>query len=65
MVRQGLIARADNSGLGTLSWEFARHLKPDKVLLVSNGVFQTFPERFENVVKEDEFFEDLDVVLSI
>ena len=45
-MRLGLIARYDNSGLGTLSWEFARHLRPDKVLLVENGVHQTFPERF-------------------
>lgn len=42
----GMICRMDNSGLGTLSWEFARHLKPKKILLVSNGVFQTFPERY-------------------
>lgn len=42
----GLIARSCNSGLGTLSWEFARHLRPEKVLLVENGVFRTFPERF-------------------
>lgn len=35
-----------NSGLGTMSWEFAKHLKPSKVLLVQNRVFQTFPERY-------------------
>lgn len=44
--RLGLIARFDNAGLGTLSWEFARHLRPEKVLLVQNGVNQTFPERY-------------------
>lgn len=48
MKRIGLIARYDNSGLGTLSWEFARHLNPEKILLVSNGVYQTFPERYSN-----------------
>lgn len=45
-MRLAMIARFDNSGLGTLSWEFANHLKPHKVLLVENGVFQTFPERY-------------------
>src|SRR3990167_6237246 len=41
-----LIARAGNTGLGTLSWEFARHLRPSKVLIIHNGVEQRFPERF-------------------
>ncbi len=45
--RIGMICRFDNSGLGTLSWEFSRHLKPDKILLIQNGVFQTFPERYK------------------
>lgn len=45
-MRIGMICRYDNSGLGSLSWEFARHLKPTKVLLMENGVFQTFPERY-------------------
>ena len=47
-MKLGLIARADNGGLGTLSWEFARHLKPHKVLLVENGIYQTFPERYND-----------------
>ena len=74
----GFIARADNSGLGTLSWEFANHLKPDKVLLVQNGVFQVFPERyakFETITipahktisrdTAEEFLSGIDVLLSI
>src|SRR3990167_2394581 len=48
MVRIALIARADNSGLGTLSREFARHLKPAKILIVQNGVYQIFPERYSD-----------------
>lgn len=32
-VRVGLIARAEPTGLSTLTWEFARHLRPAKVLL--------------------------------
>lgn len=30
----GLIARADNTGLGVQSWEFHRHLRPEKTLVV-------------------------------
>lgn len=45
----GFIARADNSGLGTLSWEFANHLKPHKALIVNNGVYQMFPERYAGI----------------
>ena len=57
-MRIGIIARYDNSGLGTMCWEYARHLKPAKVLLVANGVYQTFPERFE------EFENDYDRMAS-
>jgi len=76
--RIGMIARMCNSGLGTLSWEFANHLKPHKVLLVENGLFQTFPERYKEfntkevpahstISKEyrDWLFEDTDIILSI
>lgn len=43
-----MICRMDNSGVGTLSWEFARHIKPKKILLVENHVHQTFPERYKD-----------------
>lgn len=42
----GFVARADNSGLGTLSWEFARHVKPFKTIIVENGVYRVFKDRF-------------------
>lgn len=72
-MRLGLIARYDNSGLGTLSWEFARHLKPHKILLVENNVYQTFPERYKDFTTKkysnqqdfDWLLEDVDVVLAI
>lgn len=48
----GLIARADNSGLGTLSWEFAKHINFDEIKLVSNGRYKMYPERFYNVVDD-------------
>lgn len=37
-MRLGLVARGDDTGLGTQSWEFARSMQPDKVLLVEMGV---------------------------
>ncbi len=77
-MRLGMICRFDNSGLGSLSWEFARHLKPSKVLLVENAVFQTFPERYAELttrrvpggstMSQDDrnwILEDVDVLLSI
>ena len=33
-MRLGLIARADNSGLGNQTWELYRHLHPDKTLVI-------------------------------
>lgn len=33
MKRVGLIAQMINSGIGTQSWEFARYMKPEKVLI--------------------------------
>lgn len=33
-MKLGLIARADNSGLGIQTWEFHRHLHPDKTLVI-------------------------------
>lgn len=30
----GLIARSEDRGLGNLTWEWARHMRPDRVLLV-------------------------------
>lgn len=33
-MKLGLIARADNSGLGIQSWEFARHMQPDRTLII-------------------------------
>jgi len=43
----GLIVRAENTGLSTLSWEFARHLHPKKVMVIHNGVNQQFLERYD------------------
>lgn len=37
-VRIGLVARGEDRGLGILSWEFFRHIEPDRTLLVDMGV---------------------------
>lgn len=37
MQRLGVIARADDGGLGNLLWEFCRHLEPDRVLIMDLG----------------------------
>jgi hypothetical protein len=36
-MRLGLLARAEDRGLGVLSWETARHLHPDRTLVVDMG----------------------------
>lgn len=36
-MRIGLIARADNSGLGNQTWEFFRHMEPAKTLVIDVG----------------------------
>ncbi len=74
-IRIGMICRYDNSGLGTLSWEFARHLKPHKIALVQNHVHKTFPERFADfdTRKVERFdvdtlswlFDDIDIFFTI
>lgn len=70
-----MIARTDNCGLGTLSWEFARHLKPAKVLMVRNDSFIGFPERYAEFDSRDGqkmspmdldwFLSDVDVFFTI
>lgn len=53
MTRLGLIARADNTGLGHQSWAFHRHVQPDRTLIVdltgkseSGKDLTVHPERF-------------------
>lgn len=77
-MRLGLIARADNSGLGAQTWEFFRHMDVAKTMVVDisqfNG-YRQYPERYgpagDKVVhvkgfpKSDvinEFLSGLDVV---
>jgi glycosyltransferase involved in cell wall biosynthesis len=47
-----LVARGCNTGLGTMSWEFARHLKPHKTLVIRMHKKRPyFPDRFGTVGK--------------
>jgi glycosyltransferase involved in cell wall biosynthesis len=73
-MRIGLVARADNTGLGNQTYEFYKHMKPDKTMVVDIGhlngnvshldrypnaqVVQGFPKS-HNI---NEFLADLDVV---
>lgn len=52
MTRLGIICRADEGGLGTQTWEYARHLNPDAVLLVlmDEPRGQQLPERYQAVI---------------
>lgn len=42
-MRLGLIARADNTGLGTQTWELFNHLHPSKTLVVDYGPLSPYP----------------------
>jgi len=46
-LRIGIIGKMDNSGLGSLNFEFSQHIRPTKILLTQNKVFQVFPERYK------------------
>lgn len=75
-LRIGLIARADNTGLGNQTYEFYRHMKPTKTMVVDISKFngnQQYPERYnkadcmfiEGFPQDrdvDKFLEGLDVV---
>lgn len=48
-MRVGLIARADNTGLGVQTWEFHRHMQPAKTLVVdisSRKGLASHPDRY-------------------
>lgn len=72
--RIGLVARADNTGLGNQTYEFYQHMKPHKTMVVDishlNGNAQ-YPERYPNAqyvrgfprpADIEEFLQGLDVI---
>ena len=48
MTRVGVIARAEDRGLGILTWEVVRHLHPERVAVVDMGELgRGFPQHFD------------------
>jgi glycosyltransferase involved in cell wall biosynthesis len=72
-IRIGMLLKSDDSGLGSLSQDFYKFLKPTKVLTIMGG-YDNHPERFPNGVicemgvptleQIEEFLKDIDVVLT-
>ena len=56
----GLIARCDNGGLGNQTWELARHLQPERVLLMrmpgAAGRGTEYPERYADFDVTEAFY---------
>lgn len=46
-MRIGLIARADNRGLGLQTYEFAHHMRPDRTLVIDPGELSPFDQHFD------------------
>jgi len=78
-MRLGIIARSDNTGLGSQTMELVKMLNPDKILLINSQFFNNnkqHPEWYKdyNVVQTRKgmprtnevvsFLEDIDVVIS-
>lgn len=73
-MKLGLIARADNSGLGTQTHEFYKHMHPAKTMVVNISKYNNnkqYPERypdgmhiygFPSVRQVEDFLQGLDVV---
>lgn len=74
-MRLGLIARADNTGLGMQTWDFYRHMQPDKTMVVDISKYNknpqfpmrypdraTFVQGFPQPPEIDTFLKDLDCV---
>ena len=70
----GLVVRADNSGLGTLSKSFYKNLPISKVLLVQNNVYEIDPTIYKDPIVCErgipsldeirEFLKDIDVLIT-
>lgn len=73
-MKLGLVARADNTGLGNQTYEFYQHMKPAKTMVVdisdlnhNKQYFERYPgaqivHGFPNKGDIEEFLQDLDVV---
>lgn len=75
-MRIGLIARADNSGLGMQTYEFYKHMDVTKTMVVDISKFNNnkqYPDRYPGATyiygfpsdqQIDDFLQDLDVVFT-
>ena len=77
-MRIGLIARMDNTGLGTQTWEAYRHLMPSKVMVIDyhmNRPGEQYPERYDSTISTfikgapspqeiNLFLKDLDIIFA-
>lgn len=76
MLKLGLIARQDNSGLGIQTWEAYNHLHPSKTMVVDFTAYKDmkqYPERYQDALtvhgipdfqQTREFLKDLDLVFT-
>lgn len=77
-MRTGLIARADNGGLGMQTYDFYTHMHPDKVLIVDISHLTGYPNHFDRYPRAqiatgfeissadiDAFLEGLDLVFTV
>lgn len=64
-MKVGLIARCDDRGLGNMTWEFYRHVKPERTLVVREPVaerqgFVQHPERYDDATVVEWFEREFD-----
>lgn len=55
-MRLGLVARADNSGLGIQTWEFYRHMKPYRTMVVDISKLNGNKQYYERYSTHDTLF---------
>jgi glycosyltransferase involved in cell wall biosynthesis len=77
MVKIGLVARADNGGLGVQTWEIYKHLKPFKTMVVDISELNTYEQHndrypdgifikgFPRPNEIDDFLNGLDAVMTV
>ena len=57
-LRIGIIGFPHNSGLGTMTMEFCRYFPGTKALLIDNGRYKSFPDRFPGARLSQRFTKD-------
>jgi len=72
-MRSAICGRSDNKGLGNMTWEFCRHINPEKIMLINNRFTRNL-DRFPGatLIKTKspsdkdllKFLEGIDIVLT-